>query len=55
VWALIAVAGFAVLVAASEAAYLVLRVVGAIVLLHLGTRAWSAAPARPGEGRAGST
>ena len=55
-WALAAGAGFAALVAASEAAYLVLRVLGAGVLLYLGLRAWrapggSAGPApqaRPG-------
>jgi threonine/homoserine/homoserine lactone efflux protein len=39
-WALFAGAGFAALVAASEVAYLVLRVVGAAVLLFLGFRAW---------------
>ena len=33
VWALLAAAGFAALVAASEAAFLVLRVVGAAVLV----------------------
>jgi threonine/homoserine/homoserine lactone efflux protein len=37
-WALFAGAGFAALVAASEVAYLVLRVVGAAVLLFLGIR-----------------
>ncbi|MBB3084303.1 LysE family translocator [Geodermatophilus sabuli] len=42
-WALFAGAGFAVLVAASEVAYLVLRVVGAAVLLVLGIRAWRTA------------
>ncbi|MGY1826059.1 MULTISPECIES: LysE family translocator [unclassified Blastococcus] len=42
-WALAAGAGFAALVAASEVAYLVLRVVGAVVLLFLGLRAWRAA------------
>ena len=42
-WALFAGAGFAALVAASEIAYLVLRVVGAAVLLFLGVRAWRAA------------
>lgn len=47
VWALIAGAGFAALVAASEVAYLVLRVVGAAVLLYLGGRAlWAAWRAR---------
>ena len=38
-WALIAAAGLAALVAASEAAYLLLRVVGAVVLVALGVRA----------------
>ena len=42
-WALFAGAGFAALVAASEVAYLVLRVVGAAVLLYLGIRAFRAA------------
>jgi threonine/homoserine/homoserine lactone efflux protein len=42
-WALFAGAGFAALVAASEVAYLVLRVVGAVVLLYLGFRAFRAA------------
>ncbi len=55
-WALFAGAGFAALVAASEVAYLVLRVAGAVVLLVLGVRAWRAAwrerraPTTPGEG-----
>ena len=39
VWALFAGAGFAALVAASEVAFLVLRIVGAAVLLVLGFRA----------------
>jgi threonine/homoserine/homoserine lactone efflux protein len=39
VWALAAAAGFAALVAASETAYLALRVVGALVLVYLGSRA----------------
>ena len=43
VWALFAGAGFAALVAASEVAYLVLRVVGAVVLLVLGVKAWRTA------------
>ena len=43
VWALFAGAGFAALVAASEVAYLVLRIVGAAVLLYLGGRALLAA------------
>ena len=43
VWALFAGAGFAALVAASEVAYLVLRIIGAAVLLVLGFRAWRAA------------
>jgi threonine/homoserine/homoserine lactone efflux protein len=42
-WALAAGAGLAALVAASEVAYTVLRVVGAGVLLWLGLRAWYAA------------
>ena len=47
-WALAAAAGFAALVAASETAYVVLRVVGAGVLLWLGLRAWRSAR-RPDE------
>jgi threonine/homoserine/homoserine lactone efflux protein len=43
VWALLAAAGFAALVAASQTAYLVLKVVGAVVLVVLGVRAWMAA------------
>ena len=43
VWALFAGAGFAALVAASEVAYLVLRIVGAAVLLVLGIKAFRAA------------
>ena len=42
-WALAAAAGFAALVAASEAAHLALRVVGAGVLLYLGLRSWRSA------------
>jgi threonine/homoserine/homoserine lactone efflux protein len=42
-WALAAAAGFAALVAASEAAYWLLKIVGACVLVHLGVRAWLAA------------
>jgi len=42
-WALAAAAGFAALVAASETAYLVLKVVGAGVLLWLGVKAWRTA------------
>jgi threonine/homoserine/homoserine lactone efflux protein len=42
-WALAAAAGFAALVAASEAAYWALKIVGACVLVHLGLRAWLAA------------
>ena len=38
-WALAAAAGLATLVAASEVAYMVLRVVGAVVLIVLGARA----------------
>jgi threonine/homoserine/homoserine lactone efflux protein len=43
VWALLAAAGFAALVAASQTAYLVLKVVGAVVLVVLGVRAWLSA------------
>ena len=43
VWALLAGLGLAALVAASEVAYLVLRVVGAAVLIALGVRALLAA------------
>jgi threonine/homoserine/homoserine lactone efflux protein len=61
-WALFAGAGFAALVAASEIGFLVLRGVGAAVLLVLGVRAWRAAwrdrgrpdvpgPAAPSVGR----
>ena len=49
VWALLAGAGLAALVAASETAYLVLRTVGAVVLLALGIRAWRSAWADRGE------
>jgi threonine/homoserine/homoserine lactone efflux protein len=42
-WALAAAAGFAALVAASEAAYWALKIVGACVLVYLGIRAWQAA------------
>lgn len=38
-WALLAAAGLAALVAASQVAYVVLRVVGAVVLVALGVRA----------------
>lgn len=60
-WALAAGAGLAALVAASEAAYLVLRVVGAVVLIALGVRSWVAAwrdsgdvPAQRGGSRRGA-
>ena len=52
VWALFAGAGFAALVAASEVAYVVLRVVGAGVLLFLGVRAWREARRVRREGEA---
>ncbi|GHE76853.1 lysine transporter LysE [Amycolatopsis deserti] len=42
-WALFAAAGLAALVAASEIAFLVLRVVGAGFLLYLGIKAWRSA------------
>jgi threonine/homoserine/homoserine lactone efflux protein len=48
-WALAAGAGLAAVVAASEVAYTVLRVVGAAVLLTLGLRAWRAACSDHGE------
>jgi len=51
-WALAAGAGLAALVAASEAAYVVLRVVGAGVLLLLGARALLEAWRMRGEGAA---
>jgi threonine/homoserine/homoserine lactone efflux protein len=43
IWALTAAAGFAALVAVSETAYVVLKVVGAAVLLYLGIKAWRSA------------
>ena len=43
IWALLAAAGLAALVTASEVAYVVLRVVGAVVLIVLGLKAWRAA------------
>ncbi|MEJ3657507.1 LysE family translocator [Actinomycetes bacterium KLBMP 9759] len=43
VWALLAAAGFAALVAVSEVAFVVLRVVGAAVLLYMGVKALRAA------------
>jgi threonine/homoserine/homoserine lactone efflux protein len=48
-WALAAGAGLAAVVAASEVAYTVLRVAGAIVLIVLGLRAWRAAWRDSGE------
>jgi threonine/homoserine/homoserine lactone efflux protein len=42
-WALLAAAGFAALVAVSEVAWVVLKVVGAGVLLWMGLRAWRSA------------
>ncbi|WP_073480996.1 LysE family translocator [Streptoalloteichus hindustanus] len=44
-WALASAWGLAALVAASEVAFLVLRVVGAVVLVYLGVQAWRAARA----------
>lgn len=41
-WALAAGAGLTALIAASDTAYLVLRVVGAAFLVYLGVRAWRA-------------
>lgn len=43
IWALAAAAGFAALVAVSETAFIVLKVLGAAVLLYLGIRAWRSA------------
>jgi threonine/homoserine/homoserine lactone efflux protein len=43
VWALCAGAGLAALVAASEVAFVVLRVAGALFLLYLGVQAWRTA------------
>jgi threonine/homoserine/homoserine lactone efflux protein len=42
-WAIAAAAGLAALVAASEAAYVVLRIAGACVLIVLGVQAWRTA------------
>lgn len=42
-WALAAAAGFAALVAVSTTAFVVLKIVGAAVLLYLGLRAWRSA------------
>lgn len=53
VWALFAGAGFAALVAASRPAYLVIRFVGAAVLLYLGVRAWRSAWRSRGEAGSG--
>jgi threonine/homoserine/homoserine lactone efflux protein len=49
VWALAAAAGLAALVAASEVAYVVLRIVGAAFLLYLGVKAWRSALRKPNE------
>lgn len=43
VWALCAAAGLAAIVAASQVAFVVLRVVGAVFLVYLGVRAWRTA------------
>ncbi|MGW4587932.1 LysE family translocator [Amycolatopsis thermoflava] len=50
-WALFAAAGLAALVAASEVAFLVLRIVGAAFLIYLGVKAWRSAwrPAEPAD------
>jgi threonine/homoserine/homoserine lactone efflux protein len=55
VWALLAGAGFAGLAAASEAAYLVLRVVGAAVLCWLGVQALRTAWREHRTGRVGTS
>jgi threonine/homoserine/homoserine lactone efflux protein len=49
-WALFAGAGLAVLVAASQVAFIVLRVVGAGFLIYLGVRAWRTAWRNRGTG-----
>lgn len=56
-WALMAAAGFAALVAVSQTAFVVLKVVGAAVLVYLGVRAWLSAWRGPGNdaGDAGTT
>jgi threonine/homoserine/homoserine lactone efflux protein len=60
-WALAAGAGLAALVAASEVAFTVLRVTGAVVLILLGARAWwgawrdSGEAELPAAGGSGST
>ncbi|PZF94342.1 LysE family translocator [Micromonospora deserti] len=51
-WALFAAAGLAALVAASEIAFVVLRVVGAGFLLYLGIKAWRSAWRARGTGAA---
>ena len=50
IWALLAAAGVAALVAASQTAFVVLRIVGALFLLYLGVRAWQAAWRARGNG-----
>ncbi|MCW6006279.1 LysE family translocator [Micromonospora sp. CPCC 205371] len=47
IWALCAGAGLAALVAASEVAFVVLRVAGAIFLIYLGVKAWRTAWRNP--------
>jgi threonine/homoserine/homoserine lactone efflux protein len=49
-WALCSVLGISALVAASEAAFLALRVVGAVVLVWLGVRALLGTKGEPGSG-----
>src|SRR3989337_1884564 len=51
-WALAAAAGFAALVAVSTTAFVVLKVVGAAVLIYLGIRAWRSAWRGGGHGEA---
>jgi threonine/homoserine/homoserine lactone efflux protein len=52
VWALCAAAGIAAIVAASQVAFVVLRVVGAVFLVYLGVRAWRTAWLTRGDGPA---
>ena len=49
-WALLSIAGITALIAASEAAFLVLRVAGAVVLVVIGVQYLRTARRAPGEG-----
>jgi threonine/homoserine/homoserine lactone efflux protein len=52
VWGLLSVLGISALVAASEVAFVVLKVTGAVVLIWLGVQSWRHAGAMTLEGRA---